>query len=432
MLKLIVRYLLERKVKKYFRRHSPKLVVITGSVGKTSAKIAIASVLAERFRVSAKSGNHNTDLSVPVSIMGVEYPENIRSIGAWRQVLKAMDIRIKEPTGIDVIVQELGTDKPGDVMHFTKYLKPDIAVVTAVSDEHMEFFGTLEEVAKEELSIAKHAGLTVINRDDIDSQYAKYADTTSITTYGMSDGAEYRLIMQPANPLDGRIGKLLTPEWGEVPVTVQLIGDQSLKAAAAAASVGAKLGMTAQEVAVGIGKLIPVSGRMQPLRGINNTLLIDDTYNSSPLAVEAALRTLYSVDAPQRIAILGSMNELGETSARSHAKVGELCDPAHLEWLVTIGDEAEQHLAPAAAKKGCQVRSFKSPYQAGGFVNSVLREKGVVLAKGSQNGVFAEEALKVLIASGEDEKRLVRQSPFWMEKKNDQFSQFTAETTEDN
>lgn len=424
MLKLIVRYLLERKVKQYFRRHNPKLIVVTGSVGKTSTKTAIATVLAENYRVSAQENNSNTDMSVPLSIMGVLYPENIRSVKEWWRVLQAMDIRIKEPTGVDVIVQELGTDKPGDIKHFSRYLKPDIAVVTAVSDEHMEFFGTMEAVAKEELAVAKFSKLTVINRDDISGEYADFADTHNITTYGLSEQAEYRLEALPASPLDGRIGKLYTPEWGEVPVTVELVGDHSLKIAAAAACVGAKIGMTAQQVAVGVSKIRAVRGRMQVLRGLNGSTIIDDTYNSSPLAVKAGLQTLYDIAAPQRVAVLGSMNELGSLSEKLHAEVGAFCDNMKLEWVVTVGEEANRYLAPAAEKAGCRVRSYDSAIQAGGFVNSVLQEGGVVLVKGSQNGVFLEEAVKVIIASGEDQEKLVRQSPEWMERKNAFFNKF--------
>jgi UDP-N-acetylmuramoyl-tripeptide--D-alanyl-D-alanine ligase len=169
---------------------------------------------------------------------------------------------------------------------------------------------------------------------------------------------------------------------------------------------------------------------MNVLRGMEGSTIIDDTYNASPLAAKSALATLYAIDAPQRIAILGSMNELGSTSAASHASVGSFCDPTKLEWVVTIGDEAATHLAPAAEKQGCQVRTFKTPYQAGGFVHSVLRDGAVVLAKGSQNGVFAEEAVKELLHSTEDVDQLVRQSEYWLKVKEEQFSAFSDDIAE--
>ncbi len=421
MFKKIVRNILENKVRKYLAKHKPILVVITGSVGKTSTKHAIATVLSEKYRIRAHTGNYNSELSVPVALMGIEYPDNPHSFSQWRQVFKAMDIRIRETKDADVIIQELGTDNPGDLAEFSKYLHPDIAVVTAVSEEHMEFFGTIDAVAREELSVAGWSKLTVVNRDDVDGKFAEYAKTENIDTYGLGDKAEYRLIVEPASPLDGRIGKLITPEWGELPVNLQLIGDHSLKSAVAAACVGAKLGLTSQQVAVGVSKISPVAGRMQVLRGVQHTIIIDDTYNSSPLAVEAAMRTLYEVEAPQRIAILGSMNELGQLSAQLHEKVGHACDPSKLDWVVTVGEEAEKYLAPAAAKNGCQVKSFKSPYEAGAFVHKHLKPGAVILAKGSQNGVFTEEAVKIILHTNDDDEKLVRQSEAWMEKKNAQF-----------
>lgn len=427
MFKKIIRLLLERNVKKYLKTHKPLLVLITGSVGKTSTKQAVATVLSEKYRIRAHSGNHNTHFSVPTAIMGIEYPENPRSISQWRTVLQAMKLRIDGEKDVDVIIQELGTDTPGDIAQFGRYLTADIAVVTAVSEEHMEFFETLDAVAKEELSIATFSKLTIVNRDDIAEEYAKYADTHAIDTYGLGEKAEYRLVIEPASPLDGRIGTLITPEWDKSSVTLQLVGEHSLKVALAAACVGAKLGLTSQQVVMGLSKVKPVAGRMQVLRGVENSTIIDDTYNASPLAVAAALKTLGDVEAPQRIAILGSMNELGNTSAQAHEKVGKLCDPAKLDWVVTIGEEAEKYLAPAAQSKGCQVKSFKSPYDAGGFVHSVLKPGAVVLAKGSQNGVFAEEAVKVLLHSLEDEEKLVRQSQSWLDRKEAQFEKPVGE-----
>lgn len=425
MFKKILLPLLERKVKKYFKKHKPILVVVVGSVGKTSTRRAIATVLAEKLRVRTHDENYNMEVSVPPSLLGVEYPEDPHSINAWFQVLRAMSLRIRQPKDVDVIVQELGTDKPGDVPYFGKYLSPDIAVVTAVSDEHMEHFNSLDDVAREELSVATYAKLTIVNDDDVDTKYAGYADTHSIDTYGLNPHAEYRFIVQPASPLDGRMGQLIAPEWGSLPVNAQLIGDHALKAVAAAACVATKLGLGPDEIAVGVSKIRPTKGRMNILRGLDGTTIIDDTYNSSPLAAKAALQTLYSIDTPQRIAILGSMNEFGAASPAAHRAVGDFCDPAKLEWVVTIGDEAQKYLATAAASKGCQVRSFKTPYQAGGFVHSVMRSGAVILAKGSQNGVFAEEAVKELLHSTEDEEQLVRQSEYWHKVKEQAFSTFS-------
>jgi len=422
MFKKFIQKRLEKLVKKYLKKEGLTLVVVTGSVGKTSTKMAIATVLGERYSVRVHEGNHNTHLSAPLAIMGIEYPDNIRSVSAWIAVWRAAWIRMRQKDDVQVIVQELGTDQPGDIKQFGTYLKPQIAVVTAISPEHMEFFKTIDAVAQEELSVAAFAGRTIVNRDDVAEEYAKYATTQTIDTYGLSEGSEYRIVLEPSSPLDGRIGKLYAPEWDGLPVNLQVVGDQGVKSAAAAAVVGAKLGLTSQQVAVGLSKIRPVKGRMNVLRGLEESVIIDDTYNASPLAVKAALQTLYNIETPQRIAILGSMNELGDTSAQAHEQAGNECDPAKLDWVITIGEQAGKYLAPMASAKGCQVRSFNNPYEAGGFAHSVLKPRAVVLAKGSQNGVFAEEAVKILLHATEEETALVRQSDYWLNVKKAQFA----------
>src|SRR5690606_15403548 len=139
-----------------------------------------------------ENSNHNTEMSAPLGILGIEYPvDNVKSIRAWLAVFKAARYRIKAPTGVDVIIQELGSDRPGEIAQFGKYLKSDIAVVTGVTPEHMEFFHTLDAVAQEELMAANFSQLAVINRDDIDGEFAKYLTNTNLTTYGSSGAAEY-------------------------------------------------------------------------------------------------------------------------------------------------------------------------------------------------------------------------------------------------
>lgn len=422
MFRKIIQKKFEKLAKKYLEKHKPLLVVVTGSVGKTSTKIAIATVLAERYRVRIHEGNHNTHMSVPLAILGVEYPGKLRSFSAWFSVWRAARYRIRHEKDVDVIVQELGTDRPGDIPHFGNYLTPDIAVVTAVSAEHMEFFKTLSAVAQEELSVAAYSKFTAINRDDVSGEYAQYLTTSSLTTYGVGGTAEYRFVTEDDSLQGGFKGLFVAPEVGELPVTLHIVGEHNTKTAIAAGMVGAKLGMTGEQIVSGLEKIRPVHGRMNLIRGLENTILIDDTYNSSPLAAEAALQTLYKIQAPQRIAILGDMNELGDFSPQAHEQLGSMCDPNALAWVVTIGEQSEKYLAPAAKRRGCQVRSFRSPYQAGGFVHSVMEPHAVILAKGSQNGVFAEEALKVILHSTDDEKKLVRQTPQWLAAKQKAFS----------
>lgn len=427
MFKKYIQKKLEKYVQRYFAKHPDvKLVVVAGSVGKTSAKTAIATVLSKRYKVRLHEGNHNTGVSAPLAILGIEYPGDIKSIGAWISVFQAAKKRIKDPTDVDVIIQELGIDRVGDMAEFGTYLRPDIAVVTAVTPEHMEYFGNIETVAKEELAVANFSKVAIINRDDIEGRFADFLTNAAIDTYGTTAAAEYRFEIQDFTLQDGYKGNLIAPEFNEpMPATIRLTGEHSLRPAMAAATVGIKLGMLPADIAAGLADVRAVSGRMNTLRGVEGSTIIDDTYNSSPAAASAALQTLYGVEAPQRIAILGSMNELGESSAEEHKKLGSMCDPNLLAWVIIVGDEAETHLAPAARARGCQVKSFKTAVDAGAFAHSVLDQGAVVLAKGSQGGIFVEEAVKILLHETHETHELVRQSPEWLKIKSDFFSKFS-------
>ena len=419
MFKNIIRRKLERYVKKYFRKHPEvKLVIVTGSVGKTSTKIAIATVLSEHFRVRLHEGNYNAELSAPTSILGINYPEEIKNPLAWIEVFRAAKLRISEPTDVDIIVQEVGSDRIGQVPHFGKYAKPDICVVSAVSPEHMEYFGTIENVAKEELAAVNFSKIAIINRDDIDGEYAKYINNPNIDTYGTSGNAEYKLLTQKFSVEEGYSGEYFAPELKEpINVKVKVLGDHSLRPIIAAGAVALKLGLSPEHIISGFAKFHAVPGRMNVLKGFEDTILIDDTYNSSPLAAECAIRALYELSAPQRIAVLGDMNELGDMSASEHEKLGKLCKPDQLEWVITVGEQAEKYLAPAAKSNGCQVKSFNNAQSAGAFVRSVMRPQAVILFKGSQGNIYLEEAVKMTLLEDFEEDKLVRQSPDWMEKK---------------
>jgi UDP-N-acetylmuramoyl-tripeptide--D-alanyl-D-alanine ligase len=425
--KTYVRTKVEGYVQQYFAAHPEvKLIVVAGSVGKTSTKMALATMLGQRYRVRVHEGNHNTELSAPVAILGVPYPEDIKSISQWRKVFRAMQLRIAQPPDVDVIIQELGADRPGDIAQFSRYLRPDIAVITSVTAEHMEYFKTMDAVAQEELSTANFSKYALINRDDIEGKYANYLTNPNVQTYGTSSAAEYHFQSQSFTPEQGHQGLFTALEFPQSLVaTVKVLGAHNLRPAVAAATVGIKLGLTPTEVANGLAKITPVAGRMRLLQGLRDSTIIDDTYNSSPLAAENAINTFLGIEAPQRIAILGSMNELGAIAAEEHAKLGKMFHPDTVDWVITVGEDANKYLATAAHANGCQVKSFLSSVDAGAFAHSVLKPGALVLAKGSQGNIFVEEAVKVLLRHPEDNRLLVRQSPAWMAHKEEFFAQFT-------
>lgn len=426
MFKNLVQRRLENYVVKYFKKHPEvKLILVAGSVGKTTSRNAIATVLSQRYRVRMATENYNSEISAPLAMLGIELPRSLRNPLAWWGVFRAARTRVTEPADVDVIVQEIGVDHPGEMKQYLRYLKADIAVVTGVTPEHMEFFHTLDAVAKEELSILQCAKLGLINRDDIDSKYADLLVSADFRTYGTSGSGEYHFELTEQLPREGAKGLVTIPGHDEpLPVSTRMLGEHTLRPVMAAVACGAELGLTREQIAQGVEQIQPVLGRMNPLSGLNDTVVIDDTYNSSPAALEAALQTLYHFDMePQRIAVLGSMNELGPVSADEHARLGALCSPDLLAWVVVVGDEAAKHLAPAAKQRGCQVKICRDAIEAGEFVRSIAEPGSVILVKGSQGGIYLEETVKILCDITEHDK-LVRQSAHWQEIKQRHFSQF--------
>ncbi len=391
-------------------------MAVAGSVGKTSTKLAIAKTLSHHSKIIYQDGNYNDLLTVPLVIFGHSEPA-IFNIPAWLKIIASNEKAIRKVYPYDIAVLELGTDAPSQLAGFA-YLQPDILVVTAVAAEHMEFFGTLDAVAAEELAPIKFSKTALLNIDDIDPIYL--ADKSFIG-YGSSDKADYRLLARQQGS-DGQELNIALVGAEQLKVEVQLIGIPAAKAIVAAVAVAHLLKWPAKDIREGLRLVKPVPGRMQLLKGIDRSKLIDDTYNASPIAVKAALDSLYETEASQRIAILGTMNELGASSAAEHQVVGEYCNPSKLDLVITIGDMAERYLAPAAKAAGCEVASFKSPNEAGEFAKKYLKTGAVILAKGSQNGVFAEEALKLLLRDPTDASKLVRQSAHWLAVKQRQFN----------
>lgn len=400
MRKLVAKILKAQAVS-FLKRHNPRVVVIAGSVGKTSTTQAISVVLAQKLRVRSTLHNYNTDLGVPCSIFGQTFPVSVKNPFAWASLLWRNERQIRRKPDFDVLVLELGTDQPGDIPAFS-YLKPNLAIVTAVAPEHMEFFDSIDDVAREELSVIGFSNKVFYNQHLVDKQLITEVaeslgrSSDNVSTYDRSDVKSFA-------------------------ASLAVIGEHSLDAVAAAQAVARTFGMDDEEIAEAAKLIKPQPGRMQPLEGLRYSKLIDDTYNASPEAVKAALEYLFAQHAPQKIALLGQMNELGNINEPAHREIGKMCSPKNLDLVVTLGAEANRYLAEEAEVAGCKVMRTNSPVEAGQKIKAELKEGALVLLKGSQNGVFAEEAVKVLLARPTDKRLLVRQSPGWLKKKRQQF-----------
>jgi UDP-N-acetylmuramoyl-tripeptide--D-alanyl-D-alanine ligase len=411
----IVCRVLESQVTRLRKRHTFNVVAVAGSVGKTSTKIAIARVLQASRQVLWQEGNYNDRATVPLIFFSRVQPA-IFNVPAWLSIFVRNELAIRRPYPYHTVVVELGTDTPGNIAQFA-YIKPEVVVITAVTPEHMEFFGTLDNVAREELSALNYAQRALVNIDDVP---AEYLTDREYLGYGLHKNAPFRIVKRSEKGMHGQTVTFKLQD-AQFSLTIPLLGEHGAKIALAAAAAAHMTGVPLADVQSGVAAVSAFAGRMQVLEGIKGSTIIDDTYNSSPVAAKAALDVLQSGEAPQRIAIMGSMNELGAYSPEAHREVGEYCDPTKLDWVIALGPDAKEYLAPVAKARGCQVKTFLDPYKAGLFIKEQLKEGAVILAKGSQNRVFAEESLKVLLADKEDEAKLVRQSPYWMSLKRKQF-----------
>lgn len=389
--------------KRYIEKFQPKVIVIAGSVGKTATTQAIATVLKEQFTLRATHANYNTATGVPLSILGETFP--VTRLG-WATLIPRMWLRSHKKQNFDLLVLEIGADHPGELQQFA-YLQPALGIVTAVAPEHMEFFGTLDTVAAEELSISGFCRQLVVNKDMVRPSYLKkYAPKDTIL---MGEDTAYTIQRASGNTMT-----LICDDITLRGIKTHLVGRHSLYSLLAAATTAQLLGMDEKSIRRGLQNVTPIPGRMQLLEGKKHSKLIDDTYNSSPDAAIAALNTLYALPGKQRIALLGSMNELGKMTPLAHRNVGSHCDPKKLDLVITLGEAANKYTAKAARKRGCEVIETMSPYAAAEVILDHLKTHATVLIKGSQNGVFAEEAVKLLLKNPKDSTHLVRQTPYWL------------------
>ncbi len=419
----LVAEILRFQIRRLIRGKHPFIVAVTGSVGKTSTKLAIAQVLTAKYRVLVQRGNLNAEIGLEMMILNLPIPASLTNPWPWLKIFWQSEQLIRAKNyAYDAWVVELGVDHPGEMKKYLSFLRPDIGVVTAIAPAHLDNFKTIEAIQTEKLGLAHRAKQVLLNGDD--ARLAKQRDSFGakpVYFYGLKHG-EFKLAPQKLSQ-DGYTARLAIKQ-AEQEVKLGLVAEHSLYALAAGAGVGAMAGVGIGQIKQQLEQITPVEGRMNPLPGLRGSLILDDSYNSSPEAALAALRTLQELPGRgRRIAILGSMNELGDYTPKAHQEVGSAC--GDLDLLVTIGDVAETHLVPAARKAGLkeeQIKSFWSPFEAGKFMAGQVKAGDVVLAKGSQNGVFAEEAVALILADPTDRTKLVRQTEAWMKRKQRQFA----------
>lgn len=421
---------LGRCVREAFLRERPFVIGVAGSVGKSSTKTAIGIALGaeeEGSGVVATQKNYNNDLGVPLTVFGCEAPG--RSPVAWLLLLgKALFTRWGVlPLRAKTFVLELGTDRPGDLSYLTSIVHPNIGVLTAIGPEHTEFFGSVEGVAGEEIAILRSLGpdgVAVLNADDEIVKTISASLPVKKFTFGTEENATARIVEHHL-VIDGSASSgieirlcMLGFTW-----TIRLVGTvgrpQAYAVAAALAVVSAMDGDEDAALERLEKRFYGMPGRMRLVEGIKRAWLIDDSYNSSPLAALSAVNDLASFpvrEGAKRIAALGDMLELGSLAEASHAETGRVVAERGIDMLVACGTLAHvvSHAAVSAGMAEEDVFTFPDSREAGLFIQNRLREGDVVLIKGSQ-GARMERITKELMAHpNKATELLVRQTKEWL------------------
>ncbi len=421
--KQIVVAVLTFEAKVLLNRTKPTIIAITGSVGKTSTKDAIFSVLKNYRKTRKSQKSFNSEIGVPLSILGL--PNAWDNPLSWlKNFFDGFIIAFFSQNYPEVLVLECGVDRPGDMAALTKWLSPDIVVMTRLPDVpvHVEFFGTPEAVVAEKMELLKALkpnGVFIYNHDDIKLQNAvKEVRQSAVgfsrylpTHFTASSDA---IVYHNDEPVGSTF--TLTHLNDSVPIKVMgSIGMQNAYTFAAAAAVASQFDIKLHDVALSVLEHQCPPGRMRMIAGVKGTLIIDDTYNSSPVAVEAALTSLSEIrGAKRKIAIIGDMLELGQFSSRAHEKVGEQV-PKCADVLFTVGVRARK-IAETAVEFGMHEKNVfqhDDIARAGRELQAFIKPGDVILIKASQ-GIRAEKLVEEIMAHPETASSLlVRQDVSW-------------------
>ncbi len=419
-MKVIVQFLLKIISVLVIKKYRPLIIAVTGSVGKTSTKEGIYSAFSGLKKMRKSSGNLNTEIGAPLVFLGEDKPGE--SMREWMFIIAkgVATLLRRKKTYPEIIVTELAADKPGDMQYLANFIKPDIAVVTAVGDVpvHVEFYKNAEEVAKEKKKLVDALslkGTAVLNFDDF--HVSRMETKGKKITFGFKEGADVLIKDFRCTSTKGS-SFTLRYKKKEIPVFLKrCIGNSFAYIAASVFAVGVALGLSLEEAGKCISKIRPEKGRLFVIKGKKETTILDGSYNAAPASVASALDALKNLSGNRKIAVLGDMLELGRYAAEEHRKMGkiaaEFCD-----YVFTIGVWAEE-MKKAALHNGMResnVFAFDKAEKAAQALEKLIAPGDIILIKGSQK-IRTEKIVFSLMQDPEKaEELLVRQTSFW--KKN--------------
>ncbi len=365
------------------RKWGRPLIAVTGSTGKSTTKEMIAALLGRRFAVHKSVGNLNNHYGLPLTLLGLE-PVH------------------------EIAVVELAMSAAGEIAHLAAMAEPEAGVVTNVAPVHLQFFDSVESIAKakrelvENLSWRGGTPTAVLNYDDPRVQRFAVGFKGKVVSFGMGSGADFQACWVKPGEGVGSEFRVIGPNL-DADFFLPLPGRHNVQNALAAIAVASSLDVPPPEMRRGLAEFqsMPQRGEILTLPG--PVTIINDSYNSNPQAMECMLETLRTwPGARRRIVVAGEMLELGPQSPKLHEEVGRKCAEANLAWLIAVQGEARFFLegAVAAGPPPAQTRFFPDAASAGEFCRTLLEPGDVVLVKGSR-GVHLEMVIEMLKSSRE-------------------------------
>lgn len=411
-------------------RYKPVIVGVTGNVGKTSTKEAIAAVLRGNNKtVRVAAGNLNNEFGFALTILGdwdEEYYDYGSSISLWFRVLLAgfKGLVVSRKDFADIFILEYGADRPGDIKRLVKLFKPHIAVVTAIGDVpvHVEFFKDAGDLASEKANLIKlltETDYAVLNKDDKRVLNMKLETKANILTYGFEENLTIRIsnFKYISNNEGGPAGVAFNINKESDFISVNIygsLGKSQAYAAAAAAAAGVVSGINLNQIGEALKKYKGPRGRLKIIAGINGSTIIDDTYNASPASTQLALETLCDLEGSRKIVVLGDMLELGKYAIESHKKIG-LFTASCADILVCVGKLAKLIAETSKITKD-KIFILNDSNEAKIKVQELVKSGDLILIKGSQGMRMEKIVAEIMAESHRQKELLVRQSKNWISK----------------
>ncbi|MBU1992932.1 UDP-N-acetylmuramoyl-tripeptide--D-alanyl-D-alanine ligase [Patescibacteria group bacterium] len=422
LIKNLIQHVLTGLAKVWLKRKSPKIIGIMGSVGKTSIKEAVYTVLSKKFEVKKSAGNYNTEFGVPLSILGLESGNS--SPALWLKVLaRAFYLAFFDLTRTDILILEMGIDKPGDMDVLLKIVKVDVGILANVKPIHLAEgqFVSLDAIFDEKSKMLKSLSqfsVAILNIDDVRVKRLATSLGCKVMTYSTVDG-DAAFTAKEIELVDSGLKFHVYHGGQRALAQLPILGEYHVYVLLPAIACGVATGMSLDETVSALQEFDLPPGRMNVLAGVNNSILIDSSYNSSPDAAFEALKVLKEIGekAHRKIAVLGNMNELGDFTEREHRRIGKKV-PECCDILIAVGDYTK-YICDEARTSGMaenQVRWFKDVFEAKEFLKDKIEQGDILLVKGSQNKVRLEILVKELMRDKDKAgELLVRQGKEWEE-----------------